>query len=138
MCVSTCKYKSVATAICRSVAASDVCLCVLRDVSPLQCLAVLQHLIYVSLCIYKTCFAVLQHLICVSVRIKERVATKMCRCVAETDSGEWGAWSGWTQCTSSCGGGTRSRFRFCDSPPPRYGAKFCEVSAVIGWTHGRQ
>ena len=69
-----------------------------------------------------------------SVRIKERVATAVCHCVAETDSGGWGAWSGWTQCTSSCGGGTRSRFRFCDSPPPRYGAKFCEVSAVNAWT----
>ncbi|XP_069681082.1 uncharacterized protein gogo [Periplaneta americana] len=50
--------------------------------------------------------------------------------VRESDSGGWGAWSPWTQCTSSCGGGTRSRYRFCDSPPPRYGAKFCEGASL--------
>ncbi|PNF30742.1 hypothetical protein B7P43_G06106, partial [Cryptotermes secundus] len=43
-----------------------------------------------------------------------------------SDTGGWGAWSPWTHCTSSCGGGTRSRFRLCDSPAPRYGARFCE------------
>lgn len=47
--------------------------------------------------------------------------------VAEADSGAWGPWSPWSACTSTCGGGTRNRYRFCDSPPPRYGAKFCEV-----------
>ncbi|KAJ9591191.1 hypothetical protein L9F63_002262, partial [Diploptera punctata] len=46
--------------------------------------------------------------------------------VQDSDTGGWGSWSAWTQCTSSCGGGTRNRFRICDSPPPRYGAKFCE------------
>ncbi|PNE09434.1 hypothetical protein B7P43_G00201, partial [Cryptotermes secundus] len=46
--------------------------------------------------------------------------------VQESDTGGWGAWSPWTHCTSSCGGGTRSRFRLCDSPAPRYGARFCE------------
>lgn len=46
----------------------------------------------------------------------------------DADSGSWGAWSPWSACTSTCGGGTRNRYRFCDSPPPRYGAKFCEVS----------
>ncbi|KAK3925758.1 Thrombospondin-2, partial [Frankliniella fusca] len=46
------------------------------------------------------------------------------------DSGSWGAWSPWSACTSTCGGGTRNRYRFCDSPPPRYGAKFCEGSSL--------
>lgn len=50
--------------------------------------------------------------------------------VSEADSGSWGAWSPWSACTSTCGGGTRNRYRFCDSPPPRYGAKFCEGSSL--------
>ncbi|XP_017775966.1 PREDICTED: uncharacterized protein LOC108562210 isoform X2 [Nicrophorus vespilloides] len=50
--------------------------------------------------------------------------------VTESESGGWGAWSEWTQCSSTCIGGTRNRYRFCDSPPPRYGAKFCEGAAV--------
>lgn len=48
--------------------------------------------------------------------------------VAESESGGWGAWSPWTACSTTCAGGTRNRYRFCDSPPPRYGAKFCEVN----------
>ncbi|KAJ8922025.1 hypothetical protein NQ315_008664 [Exocentrus adspersus] len=51
--------------------------------------------------------------------------------VSEKDSGGWGPWSAWTQCSSTCIGGTRSRYRFCDSPPPRYGAKFCEFLQTI-------
>lgn len=47
--------------------------------------------------------------------------------VLESESGGWGEWSPWTPCSSTCIGGTRNRYRFCDSPPPRYGAKFCEV-----------
>lgn len=42
-------------------------------------------------------------------------------------AGGWGPWSEWTPCSSTCADGMRNRYRFCDSPPPRYGAKFCEV-----------
>ena len=45
----------------------------------------------------------------------------------EGDAGGWGPWSQWTPCSSSCVGGTRNRYRFCDNPPPRYGAQFCQV-----------
>ncbi|XP_061396554.1 uncharacterized protein LOC133332189 [Musca vetustissima] len=47
--------------------------------------------------------------------------------VKESDTGGWGPWSEWTPCSTNCLGGTRNRYRFCDSPPPRYGAKFCEL-----------
>ncbi|KAL9912074.1 thrombospondin-1 like protein golden goal isoform 2-T9 [Glossina fuscipes fuscipes] len=50
--------------------------------------------------------------------------------VRESDTGGWGPWSEWTPCSTSCLGGTRNRYRFCDSPPPRYGAKFCEGASV--------
>ncbi|XP_047370834.1 uncharacterized protein LOC124957701 isoform X1 [Vespa velutina] len=48
----------------------------------------------------------------------------------ENDAGGWGPWSPWTPCSSSCIGGIRNRYRFCDTPPPRYGAKFCQGKAV--------
>ncbi|XP_055904948.1 uncharacterized protein LOC129940590 [Eupeodes corollae] len=50
--------------------------------------------------------------------------------VKESDTGGWGPWSDWTACSTNCLGGTRNRYRFCDSPPPRYGAKFCEGPSV--------
>ncbi|XP_014253828.1 uncharacterized protein LOC106669079 isoform X2 [Cimex lectularius] len=50
--------------------------------------------------------------------------------VLDWETGGWGQWSPWTQCTSTCSSGTRNRYRFCDSPPPRYGAKFCEGHAL--------
>ncbi|BFF98331.1 uncharacterized protein DMAD_06516 [Drosophila madeirensis] len=50
--------------------------------------------------------------------------------VSDSDTGGWGAWSEWTSCSTNCLGGTRNRYRFCDSPPPRYGAKFCEGASV--------
>ncbi|XP_054084951.1 uncharacterized protein LOC105210728 isoform X2 [Zeugodacus cucurbitae] len=50
--------------------------------------------------------------------------------VSDSDTGGWGPWSEWTPCSTNCLGGTRNRYRFCDSPPPRYGAKFCEGPSV--------
>ncbi|XP_015182052.1 PREDICTED: uncharacterized protein LOC107069332 isoform X1 [Polistes dominula] len=48
----------------------------------------------------------------------------------ENDAGGWGSWSPWTPCSSSCIGGIRNRYRFCDNPPPRYDTKFCQGKAV--------
>ncbi|KAL0276483.1 UNVERIFIED_CONTAM: hypothetical protein PYX00_004046 [Menopon gallinae] len=50
--------------------------------------------------------------------------------VSDSDSGGWGSWNPWSPCSTTCGGGTRNRFRYCDSPPPRYGAKFCQGPSV--------
>ncbi|KYB29521.1 hypothetical protein TcasGA2_TC032006 [Tribolium castaneum] len=71
----------------------------------------------------------------VSQAINEAVADVRMDCVptlpvTENESGGWGPWSPWTPCSSTCIGGTRSRYRFCDSPPPRYGAKFCELCYI--------
>ncbi|KAI4489498.1 hypothetical protein M0802_011033 [Mischocyttarus mexicanus] len=48
----------------------------------------------------------------------------------ENDAGGWGSWSPWTPCSSSCIGGIRNRYRFCDNPPPRYDTKFCQGKAI--------
>ncbi|XP_047990679.1 uncharacterized protein LOC125229781 [Leguminivora glycinivorella] len=52
--------------------------------------------------------------------------------LSDGGAGGWGAWSAWSACPSPahCSTRTRSRHRFCDSPPPAYGAKYCEGQAV--------
>ncbi|XP_045535995.1 uncharacterized protein LOC106709675 [Papilio machaon] len=52
--------------------------------------------------------------------------------LSEGGAGAWGAWSAWSACPAPahCSTRTRSRHRFCDSPPPAYGAKYCEGPAV--------
>ncbi|XP_071051599.1 uncharacterized protein [Onthophagus taurus] len=50
--------------------------------------------------------------------------------VRESENGGWGPWTQWTPCSSTCIGGTKSRYRFCDSPQPAYGAKYCEGEAI--------
>ncbi|XP_026675492.1 uncharacterized protein LOC108632393 isoform X2 [Ceratina calcarata] len=48
----------------------------------------------------------------------------------QSDAAGWGPWSPWSACSSSCFGGIRNRYRFCDTPPPKYGAKFCQGKAI--------
>ncbi|XP_060069782.1 hemicentin-1-like [Ylistrum balloti] len=48
-------------------------------------------------------------------------------CTARTCEvdGNWGLWTVWSGCSQSCGGGTRTRQRACDSPAPQYGGMYC-------------
>ncbi|XP_069842937.1 hemicentin-2 [Dendropsophus ebraccatus] len=39
--------------------------------------------------------------------------------------GGWTGWSSWSQCSASCGEGSRQRTRSCFSPPPQNGGKTC-------------
>ena len=41
-------------------------------------------------------------------------------------NGNWGSWSPWTVCDRGCGGGKRSRHRFCDNPVPAHGGNGCQ------------
>ena len=46
-----------------------------------------------------------------------------CHCIVD---GEWGAWNTWASCSKTCGNGTTSRQRVCDSPAPAHGGKECQ------------
>jgi len=39
--------------------------------------------------------------------------------------GQWGSWGSWSSCTKTCGPGSRSRTRRCDSPAPANGGNKC-------------
>uniref|UniRef100_A0A3Q4HTJ7 Hemicentin 1 n=1 Tax=Neolamprologus brichardi TaxID=32507 RepID=A0A3Q4HTJ7_NEOBR len=39
--------------------------------------------------------------------------------------GTWGSWQPWGECSSSCGGGQRTRVRLCDGPSPSDGGRPC-------------
>ena len=40
-------------------------------------------------------------------------------------NGSWGSWADWSECSQSCGGGTETRRRLCDSPAPAQGGRDC-------------
>ncbi|CAG4935192.1 unnamed protein product [Parnassius apollo] len=48
--------------------------------------------------------------------------------LSDVGAGGWGEWSAWWACPAPahCSTRTRSRHHFSDSPPPAYGAKYCE------------
>jgi len=41
-------------------------------------------------------------------------------------NGKYGAWSAYSQCSKSCGGGNQKKTRKCDSPAPAHGGAACE------------
>ena len=44
-------------------------------------------------------------------------------------NGGWGEWTAWSSCTATCGGGSRSKNRPCNTPTPAHGGKVCSGSA---------
>ncbi|XP_068593022.1 thrombospondin-2-like [Cebidichthys violaceus] len=43
--------------------------------------------------------------------------------------GNWGLWSPWSECTTTCGHGSVTRVRLCSNPPPQKGGRGCAGSA---------
>ena len=48
----------------------------------------------------------------------------------ESVHGAWTGWNGWSSCTATCGGGTKSRSRSCTNPKPVNGGKTCSGSST--------
>jgi len=40
-------------------------------------------------------------------------------------NGGWTKWEKWSKCTKTCGGGKKSRLRFCTAPKPAHGGDEC-------------
>jgi len=51
--------------------------------------------------------------------------TQMCNTHHCPVDGAWGAWTAWGTCSTTCGDGTHSRTKSCDSPAPAYGGQNC-------------
>ncbi|XP_036351171.2 hemicentin-1 [Ochotona princeps] len=54
------------------------------------------------------------------------VQTVMCSVRPCPVHGAWSPWQPWGTCSSSCGKGTQTRSRLCDSPPPAFSGSPCD------------
>ncbi|KAG7202290.1 hypothetical protein KM043_018623 [Ampulex compressa] len=43
----------------------------------------------------------------------------------EPIDGQWGEWGRYGECSRSCGGGVKKKYRKCDNPPPQNGGNYC-------------
>lgn len=50
---------------------------------------------------------------------------KLINSILSTVDGGWGPWVEWSVCSSSCGLGTQTRFRYCDNPRLAFGGRAC-------------
>ena len=48
-------------------------------------------------------------------------------CTILAVNGRWGSFGDYGECTVTCGGGSRSRFRECNNPVPQHGGDDCTV-----------
>ncbi|KAL3315722.1 hypothetical protein Ciccas_005642 [Cichlidogyrus casuarinus] len=61
--------------------------------------------------------------------VGETSETKECLVRICPQDGQWGSWTPWSRCSTTCGAGLRQRTKRCDSPPPSNGGKSCEGEA---------
>ncbi|XP_078378562.1 coadhesin-like [Oculina patagonica] len=48
--------------------------------------------------------------------------------------GNYTQWTGWSDCSATCGGGSQKRSRNCTNPSPQYGGKNCDILGPAGET----
>lgn len=48
-----------------------------------------------------------------------------------TVNGGWSSWNSWSMCQKTCGGGTQTRYRYCNHPPPQQNGKPCTGQNVM-------
>ena len=49
----------------------------------------------------------------------------MCTFLIVLINGGWGSWTNWSSCDATCGGGQRTRQRYCNNPAPSGGGSDC-------------
>ncbi|XP_067948545.1 uncharacterized protein [Watersipora subatra] len=47
--------------------------------------------------------------------------------------GQWSQWYKWSECSGNCEYGRQSRVRYCNSPSPANGGKFCDGGVSVDW-----
>ena len=45
-------------------------------------------------------------------------------------NGQWGQWTSWSSCSQTCGGGTHTRQRECNNPPPSNSGLDCVGNGI--------
>nr|DBA18217.1 TPA: hypothetical protein GDO54_016492 [Pyxicephalus adspersus] len=54
------------------------------------------------------------------------IDTKVCNTKPCPVNGEWSSWQVWGPCSKTCGKGTQTRVRLCNSPSPSFDGTYCE------------
>lgn len=65
-------------------------------------------------------------------RSKNETVQKTCNDLPCPVNGNWGEWTGFNQCSVSCGGGSHDRTRQCNNPPATNGGLRCLLSDGSG------